>query len=313
MAELSLAERAAAVGFDLGWRSGRALDSRPARAIFDGVADLSWRRGGSGVDRLRANLRRVVGSELDDSDLDALTRRALRSYARYFREVFWMPTVRPEVVAGRTRMSGSSNLEKARARGRGVIFALPHTGNWDAAAVTYLARFGPPLTVVAERLRPESLYQRFQEYRESLGMVVLPLTGGDRPPARLLAATLRSGGTVCLLCERDLGSRGVPVSLFGETITVPPGPALLALQTGAALIPSVAGFAGDDWNLHFSPEVVLDGPDAPKRLRDKVTHVMQGVVDQFAVGIAAAPQDWHMMQGLWQQHHEPASTISWLR
>jgi KDO2-lipid IV(A) lauroyltransferase len=250
---------------------------------------------------LRANLRRVVGPDLSEAGLDALTRRGLRSYARYFREVFWLPTARPDVVAGRTRVSGASNVSDVRAQGRGVVCALPHTGNWDAAAVAYLAQFGPPVCVVAERLRPESLYQRFQAYRESLGMVVVPLTGGERPSAPLLALTLKAGGTVCLPCERDLSNNGVPVTFFGSTITVPPGPALLAVQTGAALIPTYAGFDGDDWTIRFFPEVVVDGPGTPKRLRDKVSQAMQKVVDQLAIGVAQAPEDWHMMQRLWQE------------
>jgi len=259
---------------------------------------------------LRANLRRVVGPGLSESELDALHRRALRSYARYFREVFWLPTVTPDVVAGRTRVSGASTVADVLAHGRGVVVALPHTGNWDAAAVAYLTQFGPPLSVVAERLRPESLYRRYQAYRESLGMVVVPLTGGERPSAHLLATTLRAGGTVCLPCERDLSSSGVPVSFFGQTITVPPGPALLAVQTGAALIPTYCGFEGEGWSIRFFPEVILNGPDAPKRLRDKVTGGMQTVLDQFAVCIAQAPQDWHMMQPLWLDDRATAMTGS---
>lgn len=308
MAELSLADRAISAGFSLGWRVGPVLDSRAARAVFDAASDLIWRRGGPAVDQLRANLRRVVGPELSAAGLDALTRRGLRSYARYFREIFWLPTASPDVVAGRTRMSSGSIVSDVLAQGRGVVCALPHTGNWDAAAVAYLAQFGPPMSVVAERLRPESLYQRFQAYREALGMVVVPLTGGERPSAHLLAQTLRAGGTVCLPCERDLSSSGVPVTFFGSTITVPPGPALLAIRTGAALIPTCAGFEGDDWTIRFFPEVVVDGTGTPKRLRDKVTQAMQKVVDQIAVGIAQAPQDWHMMQRLWQEDLSPAET-----
>jgi len=281
------------------------MDTQPARAMFDAAAALGHRRGGPGVAQLRANLRRVVGPDLSESELDTLTRRGLRSYARYFREMFWMPTARPAVVAGRTRLYGVANVEAPRAQGRGIVCALPHSGNWDAAAVAYLVEFGPPLAAVAERLRPESLYQRFQAYRESLGMEVLPLTGGDRPSAHLLATTLRAGGTICLPCERDLSSSGVPVTFFGQLITVPPGPALLAVQTGAALIPTYAGFEGNGWCIRFFPEVAVNGPDAPKRLRDKVTKAMQQVVDQFAVSIAQAPEDWHMMQRLW--HEDPAT------
>ncbi len=310
MTEVGLGQRATAAGFALGWRAGGALDSRAAHAVFDGAADIGWHRGGPGVDRLRANLRRVAGPELSESDLDALTRRGLRSYGRYFREVFWMPTAAPAMVADRTSTSGESTIAAIRAQGRGLVFALPHSGNWDAAAVAYGVRFGGPVTVVAERLRPESLYRRFQAYRESLGMAVVPLTGGQGPLAGVLSATLRAGGVVCLLCERDLSSSGVGVTFFGQTVSVPPGPALLALQTGAALVPTVAGFDGRDWSLDYYPEVVLDRPDAPKRLRDRVIQGMQEVVDQFAVGIAQAPQDWHMMQRLWQEDLEPVPTGS---
>lgn len=307
MAEVGLAQRATVAGFALGWRAGPFMASRPARALFDRAADLGWRWGMAGTAALRANLRRVVGPDLSEPELDALSRRALRSYARYVREVFCLPTIPPVVVARRTRIKGIEHVAALREQGRGVVCALPHTGNWDAAAVTYLVRLGGPLTVVAERLQPESHYQRFQAYRESLGMQVVPLTGGDRPSTHALAASLRARGTVSLLCDRDLSSSGVPVNFFGHTMTVPPGPALLAVQTGAALVPTAAGFDGDDWTLDFYPEVVVDGVDAPKRLRDKVTQAMQSVVDQFAGHIAQAPQDWHMMQKLWLEDHEPAA------
>ncbi|MDQ4039062.1 MAG: phosphatidylinositol mannoside acyltransferase [Actinomycetota bacterium] len=305
MAELSLAERVIAAGFSLGWRAGPVLDTGAARTVFDGAADMIWRREGPGVAQLRANLRRVVGPDLSEAGLDALSRRALRSYARYFREVFWLPSARPGVIAGRTQVTNPSIVHDVLARGRGVVCALAHTGNWDAAAVAYLDRYGPPMSVVAERLRPESLYQRFQAYRESLGMVVVPLTGGGRSSTEMLATTLRAGGSVCLPCERDLSDNGVPVTFFGKTITVPPGPALLALRTGAALLPASPGFHGDDWTIRFYSEVIVDGPEAPNRLRDKVIQAMQKVVDQLAIGIAEAPEDWHMMQRLW---HEDRTT-----
>jgi len=308
VAEVSVAERLTAAGFSLGWGTGRAFDTRLARALFDEVADLGWRRRGPGVEQLRTNLRRVVGPDMSEAHLDDLTRRGVRSYARYFREMFWMPTARAGLVAQRTNTYGDAHVERVLAQGRGVILALPHSGNWDAAAVGYMARFDRPMTVVAERLRPESLYQRFAAYREGLGMVVVPLTGGARPSAPQLSATLRAGGTVSLVCDRDLSSSGVPVSFFGQTIRVPPGPAMLAIRTGAAIIPTLPGFAGDDWNLELFPEVDVDTPDSPKRLRERVIDVMQRVVDRFAISIARVPQDWHMVQRLWVEDLESSPT-----
>ena len=78
-----------------------------------------------------------------------------------------------------TFQNDSARMAKARADGRGFIVALPHSGNWDAAAVWLVDWLGGPFMTVAERLQPESLYQRFLDYRESLGMRVVPLTGGE--------------------------------------------------------------------------------------------------------------------------------------
>ena len=133
---------------------------------------------------------------------------------------------------------------------------------------------------VAERLKPESLYRRFLEYRESLGFRVVPLTGG--PAARapwLLRDWLGEAGVACLLVDRNLGSGGVPVDFFGRTATMPGGGALLASQTGSALIPTVCQFTERGWRLVFSPEIPVDGPG---RRRTGWRGAMQSVADAFA-------------------------------
>ncbi len=127
------------------------------------------------------------------------------------------------------------------AAGRGVVLALPHSGNWDMAGV-WLAQTHGTFTTVAERLQPESLYQRFIAYRESLGFEVLPLSGGDRPPFEVLCERLRANRVVCLMAERDLTRTGVEVDFFGEPTRMPAGPAKLAIETGAALLPAHCWF-----------------------------------------------------------------------
>ena len=87
--------------------------------------------------------------------------------------------------------------------GRGAVLALPHSGNWDMAGV-WLAQTYGTFTTVNERLKPESLYNRFIDYRESLGFEMLPLSGGERPPFEMLAERLRDNRVVCLMAERDL-------------------------------------------------------------------------------------------------------------
>jgi KDO2-lipid IV(A) lauroyltransferase len=286
---------AAELGFSAAWRVVRTLPAGATWPVFAGGASLAARRGGAGVRRLAGNLRRVVGPDLPEKDLDALVRQGLRSYARYWQEVFRLPALSREQLRTGFHLYGEEILGAAVADGTGAVIALPHGGNWDAAGA-WVAAQGWPITTVAERLRPEGVYERFLEFRRSLGMEIIPLTGGDRPPLDLLADRLRAGAVVPLLADRDLSSRGVEVRFFGGRTRMPPGPALLALRTGAPL------YVAHMWYEPDRPVAQLDGPievptDGPLDVR--VREVAQRVADRLAEGISRHPADWHMLQRVW--------------
>ncbi|MCZ2837436.1 phosphatidylinositol mannoside acyltransferase [Modestobacter sp. VKM Ac-2985] len=285
-------------GYAAGWRAVRLLPEPAARAGAAAGGALAVRRGGRGARQLRANLDVVTGGGLDDRALDDLTRRAMQSYARYWQEAFRLPTLSSERILAGSELRGREHLEAARAQGRGIVLALPHSGNWDAAGVWLIAWLGGPFLTVAERLRPESLYRRFVAFRERLGMRVVPLTGGERPSSAVLREWLADGGTACLLMDRDLSGSGVPVTFFGRRTTMPGGPALVAAQTGATLLPAVCQFDGAGWQFVVHPPVPLDGPG---RLRDRVTSATQQVADAFATTIAERPEDWHVLGRVWPE------------
>lgn len=275
-----------------GWAVVRALPEAVAQRLFRAGADLAHRRGGKAIDRLRSNLVRVA----PDRDPDELTRDALRSYARYWCEVFRLPVTSRERIVSGMHAVNEELFRRSVADPRGVVLALPHSGNWDHAGA-WCGATGVPFTTVAERLKPESLYDRFVSFRQSLGMEVLPLTGGDRPPFEVLAERLDAGGTICLLADRDLSTRGVDVEFFGATARMPAGPATLALRTGARLVPVTLSFLDDGWQVVFHDEVE----------HSDVAAMTQGVADAFARGIAEHPQDWHMLQRLWLDDLDPRS------
>ena len=267
-----------------GWALVRALPEPVAQAVFRTGADLAARRGGKGVRRLRSNLAKVA----PDADLDALTRDALRSYARYWCEVFRLQVIPTERILAGTVTEGEDAFRAALAGPAGVVLALPHSGNWDQAGA-WCGATGAPFTTVAERLEPASLFDRFVEFRESLGMEVLPLTGGARPPYEVLTERLQAGGMLCLLGDRDQSARGVPVQFFGRTAKVPAGPASLALTTGSTLIPVTLSFTPGGWLIVFHPPVA----------HTDVATMSQDVATAFERGIACYPADWHMLQKLW--------------
>ncbi|WP_291313707.1 phosphatidylinositol mannoside acyltransferase [Corynebacterium sp. UBA2622] len=279
--------RAAAAAYLAGWKVVGALPGPVADRAFTWGADQAS-DGGRGMDMLRRNLSRVVGPENVTREL---VRDSVRSYARYWREAFRLPRLAgdPNVVAELTRsLQGREHLDAALGQGRGVVLTLPHSGNWDMAGMWLVANYGR-FTTVAERLRPEALYTAFVEFRESLGFEVLPLTGGATHPYARLTEVLRGNGIVCLLGERDLTSRGVPVTFFGEDTTMPAGPAKLAADTGAELLTVHSWFEGAGWGLRIDPPVEVTG----------VGETTQRVAERFQRNIARHPRDWHMLQPMW--------------
>jgi lauroyl/myristoyl acyltransferase len=267
-----------------GWRVVRAVPEPLARKAFDLGADLGFRRRGKGVRRLESNLRRVV----PEADLARVTRDGIRSYARYWLEAFRLPSM------GRDRILRDVHCENPERLSdpNGVVAVLPHMGNWDVAGA-WASLTGHKFTTVAERLKPEELFDRFVAFRESLGMEVVPLTGGGANPFDLLAERLRAGGLVCLLGDRDLTARGIEVTFFGETAKFPAGPAALALRTGARLVPATLWHGPDGWHIRMHEAIPV--PEGT----DKIARMTQAVADVFEAGIREHPADWHMLQRLW--------------
>ncbi|MGV0645086.1 phosphatidylinositol mannoside acyltransferase [Mycolicibacterium sp. XJ879] len=274
-------------GYAAGWRLVRAMPEFAARNAFNAGAHYAAR--GAGPQQLRKNLARVLGVTPDRVP-DGLIRASVASYARYWREAFRLPTMDHEAVGRELFVHDVDRVWAGLEAGRGVVVALPHSGNWDMAGVWLVQNHGS-FTTVAERLKPESLYNRFVAYRESLGFEVLPSSGGPRPPYEILRERLRDNHIVCLMAERDLSRNGVTVDFFGEPTRMPAGPAKLAIETGATLLPAHCWFEGDGWGMGVYPAVDTSSGD--------VTAITQALADRFARNIAAHPADWHMMQPQW--------------
>jgi phosphatidylinositol dimannoside acyltransferase len=291
----SLQDRLVAWGFAAGWRVVPLLPQKLTAGAFRFAADRLWKGRGPTVRRLEGNLARVTGLPGESAELRELSKAGMRSYFRYFHEVFRLPSMASEEIVRRTHVVGDEHIWNNLAEGRGVVLALPHMGNWDASGA-WLVGCGHRFTTVAERLKPESLFRRYVAFREGLGMEVLPLTGGDGHNFGTLAQRVRRGGIVCLPAERDLTNSGLEVQFFGATTKVPAGPPLLAVKTGAALLPATLWFDGEDWGLRIHEEVPvpLEGS-----VQQRTRIVAQDLVAVFEKGIAEFPQDWHMLQRLW--------------
>jgi phosphatidylinositol dimannoside acyltransferase len=299
-----LKDRLADAGYGLGWSVVCRLPESRAQRAFRFFADLAWRRQGPSVQVLEGNLRRVIGSEAPGGQLRGLSRQVLCSYARYWLEVFRLPVMPAGRLLEGMHVTGHlRTIFDHPAAGRGVILALPHMGNYDLAGAWLIAKGAGSVTVVAERLKPESVYDRFVAFREGLGMQVLPASGGACSAFGILAQRLRAGQIVGLVCDRDVTGRGMEVEFFGEKARMMGGAAALAVQTGAALMPVILWFEGNQWGAHIHAEIPVPAEGDGEQ---KAAAMMQEVARLFEAGIRAHPQDWHMLQRVFVADLDPA-------
>ncbi len=259
-----------------------------------------------------AQLQRHISRVEAAAGLEPLAaRRAVEgfgSYGRYWVESLRIPHLDRRNIDRGFSVFGFAKLEHVRAAGYGPILVLPHLGGWEWAAAWLGKVNGLAVTAVVERLEPEEVFDWFASLRSAYGINVVPV--GPKAMVELSAAVKRRD-VVCLLADRDIGGRGIPVDFFGETTTLPAGPALLSRRTGAPLLPTAVyfrgrqrvGLVGDPiWPDQFS---AASGNRAPAGTggRGINQRIMQEVADRLAELVTRAPEQWHLLEPNWPSDH----------
>ncbi len=281
-------ERAAALGLRAVAALLVPLPEPVARGLGRGVARLAYPFAGVRRRMLRRHLTRVTGDA-------SLARQAYASYGRYWAEMLWADPQRADAIVEHAGVEGWAHVEAARSAGRGMVFALPHLGSWDVAGLLGAQR-GLDLLAVAEIPAHPELEAFFAQRRRGLGIEVARADGSTRL-AMQLVGHLREGGAVALLCDRDLAGDGPRVEFFGEETSLPAGPAVLALRTGAALLPAGAYFRpGRGHRLVVEPKIEI--PPAPTSAA-RIHATTQSLAQALERVIRAAPDQWHLLQPNW--------------
>ena len=283
-------EKIVAWGYILAWRALRALPEDFAYSLFDRGAQWLIKRDGKSVQRLRKNLMNVK-PEYSKAQMENLVATGMSSYMRYWCDTFRFPNWDKDRINSTVTVTRENLLLDGIKSGRGVIVSLPHAGNWDHAGA-YFCLKGIHLVTVAERLKPERLFLEFLRYRQAMGMEVLAL---DSRSIVTLAQRLREGHLVALVADRDLSKSGIDVRFFGKPSRMPAGPAVLALKTGAVFLTAFVNYTQSGIHITFD-EISLpqDGTQD-----EKISYLVQESADNFERGIAAHPEDWHMLQRIW--------------
>lgn len=274
----------------LGWKLIGLLPERRAYKLFQHLAHRMYRRNGKSVKRLRANLS-IVRPDITPLDLELLVMQGLESYMRYWCDTFRIHKWSPEKIEATVSTTNDHLLRDPMTQGLGVIIALPHSGNWDHAGA-YFCQQGIPLVTVAEVLKPEKLFQKFLEYRTSMGFEVLAL---DSRAFATLIRRAKEKRLIALVADRDLSESGIPVTFFNRASRMPAGPALLAIKTGIPLVVAHIFYTEKGIHINFTEvKPWLFGDDD-----EKISRTVAAIAAIFEEGIRTHPQDWHMLQKIW--------------
>ncbi|HUG32258.1 MAG TPA: phosphatidylinositol mannoside acyltransferase [Acidimicrobiia bacterium] len=234
---------------------------------------------------------RVLGGS---GSADRTAAEMMRQYGRYYAEALWARARRVEGMLAETEVDGLDKILAAHDNGIGMIIALPHMGNWEAAAPVAVSN-GIQVVAVAEVLPNRRITDWFTEMRAKFGIEIVLATGRVEV-MRKLEQALAANKAVALLSDRDLKGRGIEVEFFGEKTTLPPGPATLAVRTGAPLFP--AGCYFNDGGYRVVVRDPLPLPEEGSRT-EKVAVMTQALARELESIIGEAPEQWHLVVANW--------------
>ena len=284
------------------YRAGEIFARRaPAPVARAGALAAALAAVAAGGDKrllARRNLERALGRPMGSGEAARRMTAVFDWYARYYLESFKLPSLDASVIDAGFGYEGVGAIERAVRSGTGPILVMPHLGTWEWAAWWLALVPRMRVTAVVEPLEPPEVFEWFTSFRRRLGMDIIPL--GPDAGGRL-AAAIRRGDVVCLLADRDVSGSGVAVDFFGERTRLPAGPALLALRTGAPLIPAAVYWRGR------TRHAVAGPPLDTRRLggiRTDVSRVVQAYAAALEQLIRAAPEQWHLMSPNWPSDYE---------
>ncbi len=194
-----------------------------------------------------------------------------------------------EKVLARVELDESvGRIQEAVARGKGLVAALSHFGNWELFALIAPRLVSAPVGAVYQRIKNARVDAHVRSVRECKGVVLLERRKG----IGLALGILREKGVVGILADQHAGESGVWVPFFGGLSSTTPLPALLAERTGAVLLPVAAETVGvARWRIKVGAPVNLESETI------KTAAETNRVIEQQ---IVSAPENWFWVHDRWK-------------
>jgi lauroyl/myristoyl acyltransferase len=239
------------------------------------------------------NMAHVLGQPVGSPRVQSTARQVYRNQAKNYYDLLRVAALSADEIRKAVReLRGLEHLDQALSRGKGVVVASAHYGNFDLAG-QILAILGYRLTGIAEHLKPERLFQYVRRTRESHGLRFIPIDG----PLLTVYRALRANEMVATALDRNVSGAGRLVKFFGQPARLPDGYLKLALRTGAALVLAFCRRLPDNTVL------ITIEPEQPLQRTADLEHDIAANLPQvlavFERYLSRHPDQWVYFQRVW--------------
>ncbi|MDP2949280.1 MAG: lysophospholipid acyltransferase family protein [Chloroflexota bacterium] len=246
------------------------------------------------------NMRHVMGPNTPKKVLRKAARQVFRNTAKYYADLIRLPHLNVQKFFDQRLIYHGldENILPALSNGKGVIITSAHFGN-PILAIQGLLPKGLKATVLTERLQPPALSRLVDSLRSSQGHTFLPVSFSS---VKLALRTLKAGGVVGVMCDRDIEGRSLVVPFCGTPTSMPLGAVDLAMRTGAALIP-VFSYRRNGGAVEVFLEPPLEMIHTGDPQADLKTNVRR-LLEHFEPHLQTDPGQWTVMEAVWEGERE---------
>ena len=246
------------------------------------------------------NFGYVMGLPPSHPRVRRMALRAYLEYGRYLVELMRLPSRSPEQMAAMVPVLDTDGLERIAGASRGgLIYTVGHVGSNDAVMAA-IARYGMPISVLADDSSFPELFDRLKREREAWGARVIAWRN-----LREIYRVLRRREMLALLIDWGYRPDGIPVRLFGAWTALPAGPATLAAKTGSLILPVTVRRQPDDtFKVSWTTPIEVTSSEPAELQR-----ATQAIADALEITIGSAPQQWYSFKPIWPATAEEAADL----
>lgn len=247
------------------------------------------------------SLRIAFGEEKEFLEIKRIAKNSFRLMAQNGLEFLYL-IQKPNLIKGKVFFEGKEHLERALAKGKGVILLTAHFGNFPLMMLR-LSLEGYPIYGIMRRMRDERTEKLFHNKRTQLGINTI-----YSKPAKLCVENsirvLRENKILCIQLDQNFGTAGIFVDFFKRKAATATGPVVLALRTKAVILPCFIIHNQDNntYRIIFEPEYKIK---LGRSFSETVLINIQGLTSIIESYIRRYPQEWSWIHRRWKtQPHQ---------